>query len=78
METNLRTCNSRQIVKQDREFLSEDWQETIEPLASSGELDVDPADFSLEKYFSAKTLISSRSFEIDSYHGFGMVPLADM
>jgi N-lysine methyltransferase SETD6 len=71
METNLRTCNSRQIVKQDREFLSEDWQETIE-------LDVDPADFSLEKYFSAKTLISSRSFEIDSYHGFGMVPLADM
>ncbi|XP_062207654.1 ribosomal lysine N-methyltransferase 3 [Phragmites australis] len=66
------------IVKQDREFLCEDWKECIEPLMSSGELDVDPDDFSLEKYFSAKTLVSSRSFQIDSYHGSGMVPLADL
>ncbi|PUZ53682.1 hypothetical protein GQ55_5G070400 [Panicum hallii var. hallii] len=66
------------IVKQDREFLCEDWKECIEPLISSGELDVRPDDFSLDKYFSAKTLVSSRSFQIDSYHGFGMVPLADL
>ncbi|KAL6840226.1 hypothetical protein ACP4OV_030036 [Aristida adscensionis] len=66
------------IVKQDREFLCEDWKECIEPLVSSGELDVDPDDFSLENYFSAKSLVSSRSFQIDSYHGFGMVPLADL
>ncbi|WVZ67944.1 hypothetical protein U9M48_016956 [Paspalum notatum var. saurae] len=66
------------IVKQDREFLCEDWTECVEPLISSGELDVDLDDFSLEKYFSAKTLVSSRSFQIDSYHGFGMVPLADL
>uniref|UniRef100_A0A0A9B4D1 N-lysine methyltransferase n=1 Tax=Arundo donax TaxID=35708 RepID=A0A0A9B4D1_ARUDO len=66
------------IVKQDREFLCEDWKECIEPLMSAGELDVDPDDFSLENYFSAKTLVSSRSFQIDSYHGFGMVPLADL
>jgi N-lysine methyltransferase SETD6 len=49
-------------VKQDREFLCEDWKECIEPLILSGELDVDPDDFSLEKYLSAKTLVSSRSF----------------
>ncbi|GJM92382.1 hypothetical protein PR202_ga08854 [Eleusine coracana subsp. coracana] len=66
------------IVKQDRELLCEDWKECIEPLLSSGELDVDPDDFSLEKYFSAKTLVSSRSFQIDNYHGYGMVPLADL
>ncbi|CAL4953418.1 unnamed protein product [Urochloa decumbens] len=66
------------IVKQDREFLCEDWKECIEPLISSGELDVHPDDFSLDKYFSAKTLVSSRSFQIDDYHGFGMVPLADL
>jgi N-lysine methyltransferase SETD6 len=65
-------------VKQDREFLCEDWKECIEPLILSGELDVDQDDFSLEKYLSAKTLVSSRSFQIDNYHGSGMVPLADL
>jgi N-lysine methyltransferase SETD6 len=44
----------------------------------NGELDVDPDDFSLEKYLSAKTLVSSRSFKIDTYHGSEMVPLADL
>jgi N-lysine methyltransferase SETD6 len=44
----------------------------------NGELDVDPDDFSLEKYLAAKTLVSSRSFQIDNYHGSGMVPLADL
>lgn len=65
-------------MKQDRKFLCEDWKECIEPLMSSGELDIDPDDFSLENFFSAKTLVSSRSFQIDSYHGSGMVPLADL
>ncbi|XP_048565586.1 N-lysine methyltransferase SETD6 isoform X2 [Triticum urartu] len=65
-------------VKQDREFLCEDWKECIEPLISSGELGVKPDDLSLEKYFAAKSLLSSRSFRIDKYHGSGMVPLADL
>uniref|UniRef100_A0A453G7L7 N-lysine methyltransferase n=1 Tax=Aegilops tauschii subsp. strangulata TaxID=200361 RepID=A0A453G7L7_AEGTS len=67
-----------QTVKQDREFLCEDWKECIEPLISSGELGVKPDDLSLEKYFAAKSLLSSRSFRIDKYHGSGMVPLADL
>uniref|UniRef100_J3L6F0 SET domain-containing protein n=1 Tax=Oryza brachyantha TaxID=4533 RepID=J3L6F0_ORYBR len=66
------------IVKQDRQFICEDWKECIEPLILSGELEVGPDDFSLENYFSAKSLLSSRSFRIDSYHGSGMVPLADL
>ncbi|KAM0822488.1 hypothetical protein ACQ4PT_071459 [Festuca glaucescens] len=65
-------------VKQDRGFLCEDWKECIEPLISSGELGVEPDDLSLEKYFAAKSLLSSRSFRIDRYHGSGMVPLADL
>ncbi|XP_047056403.1 N-lysine methyltransferase setd6-like [Lolium rigidum] len=65
-------------VKQDRGFLREDWKECIEPLISSGELGVEPEDLSLEKYFAAKSLLSSRSFHIDRYHGSGMVPLADL
>ncbi|XP_078182167.1 SET domain-containing protein [Carex rostrata] len=64
------------IVKQDKQFMSEDWEECIEPLIGSFNLGADS--FSLENYFSAKTLVSSRAFEIDEYHGYGMVPLADL
>ncbi|GKV25406.1 hypothetical protein SLEP1_g34853 [Rubroshorea leprosula] len=39
---------------------------------------LNPSFFGIEDYFAAKSLISSRSFEIDEYHGFGMVPLADL
>ncbi|XP_020106210.1 N-lysine methyltransferase setd6 isoform X2 [Ananas comosus] len=65
-------------VKEDKACLYEDWKESIEPLIHTGPLKLDPHYFGLEQYFSAKTLISSRSFEIDSYHGSGMVPLADL
>lgn len=63
-------------MKQDKQFMSEDWEECIEPLIGSFNLGADS--FSLENYFSAKTLVSSRAFEIDEYHGYGMVPLADL
>ncbi|XP_008802885.1 N-lysine methyltransferase setd6 [Phoenix dactylifera] len=66
------------IVKQDKCFLYEDWKESIEPLILSGPLKLDLDSFGVEQYFSAKSLVSSRSFEIDGYHGFGMVPLADL
>nr|CAD1818168.1 unnamed protein product [Ananas comosus var. bracteatus] len=65
-------------VKEDKACLYEDWKDSIEPLIHTGPLKLDPHYFGLEQYFSAKTLISSRSFEIDSYHGSGMVPLADL
>ncbi|XP_049392604.1 ribosomal lysine N-methyltransferase 3 [Solanum stenotomum] len=34
--------------------------------------------FGVKEYLAAKSLIASRSFEIDDYHGCGMVPLADL
>lgn len=69
---------SRQAVKQDKTILCEDWRECIEPLILSGEWKLDRDNFGVEQYFSAKSLVSSRSFEIDDYHGYGMVPLADL
>ncbi|GJP79073.1 hypothetical protein CLOP_g9318 [Closterium sp. NIES-67] len=33
---------------------------------------------SFDQYLAAKSLISSRAFAIDSWHGHGMVPLADL
>ncbi|ONK55008.1 uncharacterized protein A4U43_UnF8680 [Asparagus officinalis] len=66
------------VVKEDKACLCEDWKEHIEPLILSESFKLDPSYFGVEQYFSAKSLVSSRSFEIDDYHGYGMVPLADL
>ncbi|XP_074576984.1 uncharacterized protein LOC141833437 isoform X1 [Curcuma longa] len=65
-------------VKEDKSFVYEDWREFIKPLVLSGTWNIDPDRFGVEQYFSAKSLVSSRSFQIDSRYGFGMVPLADL
>lgn len=71
--------STRQIVKEDRALINEDWKECIAPLVNSAAgVKLNPDDFSVEQYLMAKSLIASRSFEIDDYHGFGMVPLADL
>ncbi|MED6212634.1 hypothetical protein PIB30_085368 [Stylosanthes scabra] len=68
----------RQTVKEDKVLICEDWKENIFPLLDSAPSRLNPTFFGIEQYFAAKSLISSRGFEIDDYHGFGMVPLADL
>ncbi|CAH8360366.1 unnamed protein product [Eruca vesicaria subsp. sativa] len=65
-------------VKRDHGLVYEDWEENIVPLTSSLPENVDPGSFGIKEYLAAKSLIASRSFEIDDYHGSGMVPLADL
>lgn len=65
-------------VKEDRGLVHEDWEENIVPLTSLLPGNVDPGSFGIKEYLAAKSLIASRSFEIDDYHGWGMVPLADL
>lgn len=77
-ENFLISYNCRQTVQEDKALVYEDWKENILPLLDSEPSRLNPAFFSVEQYFAAKSLISSRSFEIDDYHGFGMVPLADL
>ncbi|KAK6287193.1 hypothetical protein POUND7_013372, partial [Theobroma cacao] len=67
-----------ETVKEDQALLYEDWKENILPIVYSAPLKLSPSSFSVEEYFAAKSLITSRSFEIDEYHGSGMVPLADL
>ncbi|KAJ6936700.1 N-lysine methyltransferase setd6 [Populus alba x Populus x berolinensis] len=74
----LRGTELHKIVKEDKALIYEDWKESILPLLDSLPSNIDPKFFSVEQYFAAKSLIASRSFEIDDYHGFGMVPLADI
>ncbi|KAL5704129.1 hypothetical protein ACHQM5_022601 [Ranunculus cassubicifolius] len=66
-----------QIIKEDKALMYEDWKECILPLLAEN-LELDQKYFGAEQYFAARSLVSSRSFEIDEYHGYGMVPLADL
>nr|GLL38792.1 hypothetical protein A4A49_31918 [Ipomoea trifida] len=66
------------IIKEDKVLIHEDWKECIQPLLDNASLGLNPEGFGIEEYFAARSLISSRSFQIDDYHGFGMVPLADL
>ncbi|XP_016572859.2 ribosomal lysine N-methyltransferase 3 isoform X2 [Capsicum annuum] len=66
------------IVKDDKELILEDWKECIEPLLTSVSLQLKVEHFGVKDYLAAKSLIASRSFEIDDYYGCGMVPLADL
>ncbi|KAJ6364885.1 hypothetical protein OIU76_029792 [Salix suchowensis] len=78
VELLLRGTELHKIVKEDKALIYEDWKESILPLLDSLPSNIDPKNFSVEQYFAVKSLIASRSFEIDDYHGFGMVPLADL
>ncbi|KAG5609693.1 hypothetical protein H5410_020974, partial [Solanum commersonii] len=68
----------KHIVKDDKALIYEDWKECIEPLLTSVSLQLKAEHFGVKEYLAAKSLIASRSFEIDEYHGCGMVPLADL
>lgn len=58
--------------------MREDWEESIVGLSKLNPDEFPKEWFTLEHYFAAKTLISSRAFQVDEYHGQGMVPLADL
>ncbi|MCO5560671.1 hypothetical protein L7F22_014288 [Adiantum nelumboides] len=66
------------VVMEDRRLMEEDWRECIWPLTQVYPNEFPEQHFTLQHYFSAKTLVASRSFEVDDYHGYGMVPLADL
>ncbi|CAN6475536.1 unnamed protein product [Victoria cruziana] len=78
IDTLLVGTELHKIVKEDRKLVYQDWKECIRPLLDDEGLKLDPCHFGVEQYFAAKSLIASRSFEVDDYHGFGMVPLADI
>ncbi|KAL4578510.1 hypothetical protein LXL04_014634 [Taraxacum kok-saghyz] len=65
-------------VKEDKALVYEDWKSCIVPFVESAPIELNPDDFGVEQYLAAKSLISSRSFQIDDHYGFGMVPLADL
>ncbi|XP_021889870.1 N-lysine methyltransferase setd6 isoform X1 [Carica papaya] len=77
VDSLLRGTELHKTVKEDKALIYEDWKESILPLMDAP-LKVNKCFFGVEEYFAAKSLVASRSFEVDEYHGFGMVPLADL
>ncbi|XP_059453196.1 ribosomal lysine N-methyltransferase 3 [Corylus avellana] len=78
LDSLLRGTELHKTVKEDKGIIYEDWKDSILPLLDSPPFNLDPKCFGIEQYFAAKSLIASRSFEVDEYHGSGMVPLADL
>ncbi|KAG6551635.1 hypothetical protein Mapa_006720 [Marchantia paleacea] len=66
------------VIKEDRLLIEEDWMESIVPLTESNPAEFPAEWFTLDRFLAAKALVSSRAFEVDDYHGYGMVPLADL
>ncbi|KAI4369300.1 hypothetical protein MLD38_017756 [Melastoma candidum] len=65
-------------VKEDKAHIYNDWKEFILPLVDSQSSKLKPEFFGIDQYLAARSLIASRSFQIDKHHGSGMVPLADL
>ncbi|KAL6223306.1 hypothetical protein ACLB2K_006693 [Fragaria x ananassa] len=77
-EELLRGTELHETVKEDRTVMLEDWKESIEPLRDQIGTRFERF-FGFEDYLAARTLIASRSFQVDDHHhGVGMVPLADI
>ncbi|XP_057803716.1 uncharacterized protein LOC131019049 [Salvia miltiorrhiza] len=65
-------------VKEDKALVYEDWKECIQPVFDLESFKLNPELFTVDEYFAAKSLVASRAFQVDEYHGYGMVPLADL
>jgi hypothetical protein len=65
-------------VVQDQEFVKEDFNELILPVVSRYPAIFEKEFFTIENWFKAHAIVSSRAFCVDDYHGESIVPLADL
>lgn len=78
VDTLLAGTELHKVVEEDMKLFHEDWKESVASLTALDPMEFPRDWFSVEQYFAAKTIVGSRAFEIDDYHGYGMVPLADL
>ncbi|KAJ3055302.1 hypothetical protein HK097_010959, partial [Rhizophlyctis rosea] len=65
-------------VEMDKQALTEDYEEHLVPLCEQYPEIFPKSVFTKDLFLRAASLVSSRAFEVDSYHGNCMVPLADI
>jgi len=61
----------------DQALMKEDWETHVEGLPAAYPSRLLPESFTFDAMQRAASLVASRAFGIDDYHGTGMVPLAD-
>jgi len=74
----LKGTDSEKIVAKYPGLLKEDYDTLVKPLLAAHPDKFKPSAFEFEKLLQAMSLVSSRAFNVDSYHGDSMVPLADL
>lgn len=66
-------------VLNDRQFIQEDFETHILPLMEThSDIFTNKSFWTFENFQKASTLVSSRAFNVDNWHGDAMVPLADV
>ena len=67
------------VIKQDKELLREDYETLVKPILEqhANAFLEDGGHFTFEAFKAASSIIASRAFQIDSFHGDSLVPLAD-
>jgi len=65
-------------AREDRELLESDFESVVLPLTETYPDVFTKEICTLDNFLNASSLVSSRAFQVDNYHGDAMVPLADM
>ncbi|KAJ1924437.1 hypothetical protein IWQ60_005201 [Tieghemiomyces parasiticus] len=63
----------------DREELASDYQELILPIVTNHpDVFTPPEAFTFDRFLQVTSVVTSRAFQVDNYHGDAMVPFADL
>ena len=65
-------------AREDRKLLESDFESIVLPLTETYPDIFTKEICTLDNFLNASSLVSSRAFQVDNYHGDAMVPLADM
>ncbi|KAI9021973.1 hypothetical protein DFJ74DRAFT_706873 [Hyaloraphidium curvatum] len=77
--TMLEGTEPLEVVEQDKQYLREDFETLVVPILEKNR-DLFPADspnFTFEAFSKASSIVASRAFRVDAFHGDSLVPLAD-
>ena len=60
------------------EVANQEWTKHVQPLCTAHPDVCSPSVCSLDKYLAARSVVTSRAFLVDTKHGEGLVPFADL
>ncbi|TPX37021.1 hypothetical protein SmJEL517_g00802 [Synchytrium microbalum] len=76
--TELASTDLESKLAKDKILLKADWTDNIVPILEANQDLFPPTVYSYDFFLRAMSLVTSRAFQVDAYHGDSMVPLADI